>query len=493
WAINPDNQWFAVDSLKGLKKALDEDPIYQAMMAAGGSFQGGYVHATDPEASAQIIRRQLEKKGLTDAAIHAHLGSIVNTPQKLKSTLLQYWQGYREVGDKVENANRIATMQAALDAGKSMAQATFESKDLMDYSRRGNFMMLIHFTDMMPFLNARMQGTDKLARASGQYKKIIAMKVAKIVTFSVLLAMWNDDEERYKELQDWEKDAYWHLFPGGKHIWIPKPFEIGIFAGTIPERMYRTWVTQSQPSEKLLWSLRHNLMETLNINYGIPQFALPVVEVAMNRSLYFDQPIEGLADQRLLPKERYNSFTSNTAMEIGDTSLAKWLNLSPKQLQHLWNGYTGTMGAYALKLSDMLVRGASDEHPSREAIQAHDLPILRSVYQGERVKGTQWATDFHDRMKEVRELHGTMQKYISQGKADKAREFRVEHKDKLKYRRMMEKVQKMFSQLRTKRDRIMRDDKLSPAQKYRQMQGVQMRINALAKKIEAETRPAFAE
>ncbi|MCP4471193.1 MAG: DEAD/DEAH box helicase family protein, partial [Gammaproteobacteria bacterium] len=47
WAINPDNQWFAVDSLKGLKKALDEDPIYQAMMAAGGSFQGGYVHATD--------------------------------------------------------------------------------------------------------------------------------------------------------------------------------------------------------------------------------------------------------------------------------------------------------------------------------------------------------------------------------------------------------------------------------------------------------------
>jgi len=493
WAINPDNMWFAVDSFKGLKKALDEDPIYRSMMAAGASFQGGYVHATDPEASAQIIRRELEKKGLTDAAIHAHLGSIVNTPAKLKSTVLQYWQGYREVGDKIENANRIATMQAALDAGKSMAQATFESKDLMDYSRRGNYMMLIHFTDMMPFLNARMQGIDKLGRATGQHKKIVAMKAAKIIAFSVLLAMWNDDEERYKELPDWEKDAYWHLFPGGKHIRIPKPFEIGIFAGTLPERMYRTWVTKSQPSEKLLWSLRHNLMETLNINYGIPQFALPAVEVAMNRSLYFDQPIEGLADQRLLPKERYNAYTSNTAMELGDTALAEWLNMSPKQLQHLWNGYTGTMGAYALKLSDMLVRGASDEHPSREAIMPHDLPILRSIYQGERVKGTQWATDFYDRMQEVRQLHGTMKKYYEQGKTGQYQAFREEHKPKLKLRRRMERVQDSFSKLRARRDKIMRDDTITPAQKYQQMQAVQMRINALAKRVEAETRSAFTD
>lgn len=494
WAINPDNMFFAKDSIVGLARALEEGhPLYTAAMGAGASFQGGYVHATDPEASAQIIRRELEKRGLTDAAIHAHMGSIVNTPAKLKSTALRLWQKYRETGDRIENANRLAVIQKALDAGKPLIQALYESKDLMDYSRRGNYAMLIAFTDMMPFLNARLQGVDKLRRATMEHPKIVAKKLAYLMTFSVILAAMNDDDDRYKELPDWEKDAYWHLFPGGEHIRIPKPFEIGIIGGTIPERMYRAWVTKSQPSDKLKWSIWHNLMDTMNINYGLPQFMLPAIEVLANRSIYFDQPIESLSDEQVTPRERANAFTSPVAMELADTALAEWLRMSPKQIQHLWNGYTGTMGAYALKAADMLVRGVSDKHPSREAIQPHDLPILRAVYQGQRVKGTQYATDFYDRMKEVSELHGDIQRYMQRGERQRALEYREKHKAKLQQRRRMERVRDMFSQLRKRRDQILRDPSLSPNEKYEKQQAIQVRINTLAKKIEAETRAAFAD
>lgn len=494
WAINPDNMWFGIDAVTGLKKAMSKQhPLYMAAMASGASFQGGYIAGTDPEAGALMIRRELEKRGLTDAAIHAHFGSIVNSPAKLKAAVLRGWQGYRAVGDRIENANRIATLDRALKAGKPLVQALFESKDLMDYSRRGNFWLLITFTDLMPFLNARMQGVDKLGRAARQHPKILARKILLIAAFSVALAMWNDEEERYKELQDWEKDAYWHIFIWGEHIRIPKPFEIGIIAGTLPERAWRVYVAKSQPSEKLLWSFRHNLMETLNINYGIPQFLLPVAEVALNRSLYFDQPIESFSDEGRSPRERYNSFTSNTAMEIGDTDLANWLGLSPKRLQHLWNGYTGTMGAYALKTADMIVRGASGEHPSRDAIMPHDWPVLRSVYQGQRVKGTQWATDFYDRMKEVRELHGDMMKYRAQGKTAKALAYRELHSEKLKQRKKMEKVQTRFSAYRRRQDNILLDSSLSSVEKYQKRQAIQIQINQLAKMIEGETRAAFTE
>jgi hypothetical protein len=494
WAINPDNMFFGVDAVKGLRKAMQKDnALYMAAMASGASFQGGYIQGTDPDAGAQMIRRELEKRGLTDEAIHMHLSSIVKNPLQLKSVVMRGWQNYRSVGDRIENANRLATLDRAVKANKSMAQALFESKDLMDYSRRGNFALTIFMTDLLPFLNARMQGSDKLVRASRSHPKIMAAQLIKLMTFSVVLAMLNDDDERYKELPDWEKDAYWHLYPFDEHIRIPKPFEVGIIAGTLPERAFRTWVTESQPSDKLLWSLKHNLMETLNLNYGLPQFMLPAIEVAANESFYFDQPIESLADQLVSSPERYNSFTSNTAMELGDTALAEWLGLSPKELQHLWNGYTGTMGAYALKAADMIVRGASAEHPSREAIMPHDWPIFRSFYQGQRVKGTQWATDFYDRMKEVRELHGDMKKYLSQGKVDKARKFREENKAKLKLRRRMERVQSRFSKLRTRQDSILNDASLSSTEKYQKRQAIQVQINQLAKKIEGETRKAFME
>lgn len=488
WAINPDGFKFGIDSIAGLQKAMSDDPLYRAAMASGASFQGGYVHGTDPEASAQILRRELERAGLQDDVIHAHIGSIIHTPRQLKSAGLRYWQMYRNVGDKIENANRLSTLQAAIDAGKPLAQALFESKDLMDYSRRGNAAWLIAFTDMIPFLNARMQGIDRLGRAIRHDPKIVALKFGKILAFTAVLALLNDDEERYRELKDWEKDAYWHVFPFGEHIRIPKPFEIGALA-TIFERAQRVWLLESQPSDKLKWSIMHNLMETLNIN-PIPQFALPVIEVIANRSFYFDAPIESLSDEGVIPQERYSATTSNTAIALREQ--AAWIGLSPKQLEHIYVGYTGTMGAYVLSVADMLVRGVSDQ-PTRPAIQAYEWPILRSVYQGKREKGTQWETDFYDRVQEARELHGTMRRYLEKGQRDRARQFREEHAPKLQMRRTLERGAKMFNQLRDRRDKILRDDSLSPAEKYRKQQAIQVRINQLAKRLEAHTREAFAE
>ncbi|WP_299947137.1 hypothetical protein [uncultured Microbulbifer sp.] len=219
WAINKDGFVFGKDTVAGITAAAREDDDFWAMTATNASFQGGYVHGGDPEEGAQMIRRALKKKGLSRTEIDNHMDSVIDVGEVGWAKVQKAWQWYREKGDKLENSNRLATYKAALKSGKSKAQAAFEAKDLMDYSLRGNWAAMNVLTDVVPFLNARLQGLSKLIRAGelkGELHKpwtwrmdpLVGMAVAKIALASSALALWNDDDERYQSLPDWEKDAY---------------------------------------------------------------------------------------------------------------------------------------------------------------------------------------------------------------------------------------------------------------------------------------------
>jgi hypothetical protein len=78
YAINKDGFRFGVDSLRGLE-AFDREPLYRQMIAGGAAFQGGYVHATDPEMSSQIVRRATMEKGLN----HSDGDSLLDTAEKM--------------------------------------------------------------------------------------------------------------------------------------------------------------------------------------------------------------------------------------------------------------------------------------------------------------------------------------------------------------------------------------------------------------------------
>lgn len=488
WAINPDGFTFGKDSFKGLKLAIEEDADYRALMFSGASFQGGYVHGTDPEASAHLVRRALEKKGLNTMEADVYQSTLLNTPHKLKNAVERSWQTYRNLGDKVENANRLGTFKAALESGKPMAQAVFESKDLMDYSMRGNFAALQWFTDVIPFLNARMQGLSKLGRAAKENPRRVLLQAGmKIATFSVALAYLNDDDERYQQLPDWDKDANWHFFVGDDHYRIPKPFEIGIVFGTMPERMYHT-LAGNQDNEKLLWSLQHNLLHTLNIN-PTPQFVMPIAEVVANKSFFFETPIEGMADEGKLTEARYNERTSSTMVELG--ALSKWIGVSPKELEHLWNGYLGTLGMYALGATDILTNHLTDRSVRPET-RIEDMPVFKSFYKGSGpAKSTQYMTDVYDRMKEVDEIARTIKAYRMEGKGREASELQNSERDKLRYRRALGRARKQLGNINKQMERISRSNALSAATKRKRMDILRQRKNDIARKYAEITERAF--
>jgi hypothetical protein len=475
WAINKDGFTFGKDSFKGLKAALAQDDDYKALMFAGASFQGGYVHGTDPEKNAQIVRRALLGKGLDRAEADGFMGTILDTPQKLYGAAEKGWQWYREKGDRFENANRLATFKAAMEnEGKSFKEALFEAKDLMDYSMRGNFAALQWFTDVTPFLNARLQGLGKLGRAMKEDPAGVAWAGARIAAFSMYLAWLNGDDERYERLHEWEKDAYWHIFYEDEHFRIPKPFEIGVIFGTVPERAYHQFAGNQDP-DRFLWSVQHNFFETLGFN-PIPQFALPAMEAYSNRSFYFDMPIEGMSDEGKLPEARYNDFTSLVMRHVAEAT-----GQSPKMLEHIWDGYLGTMGAYILSAGDMVVHSASDE-PSKPEWGVEDLPVVKSFYRGSRERSTQYETDFYDALTEVEQINRTINDYKkNRDRGDDARELKVEHKDKLKHRRQMLNTKKQMSKIRKQIVKVRGSD-LSPEEKRDKINTLQAKINDLAKR-----------
>lgn len=482
WVINKDGFTLGKDSLKGMRDALREDQDYRDLMFAGGSFQGGYVHGADPEASAQIIRRALEKKGFTRTQQETYLGSLVNTPAKAAAMLGKGWQKYRELGDKVENANRLSTYKAAIEAGKSRRQASYEAKDLMDYSLRGNFAAAQWFTDVVPFLNARLQGLYKLGRAVKGDKTLLAKEVAMkggyIALFSLMLAGLNDDDERYQALMDWDKDMHWHIFLGDEHFRIPKPFELGLIFGTVPERILHA-LTGTQDGGDLAKAVSRGVFDTLAFN-PVPQFYQPIRELQANRNFFRDSPIEDMSDEGKLPEARYDERTSAIGRALGQVT-GPIAGLSPKQVDHLIAAYTGTLGQYVLDMSSLVANSMSDAE--RPASRSGDIPILKVLYQGDSPRSTKYQSEFYDMMREADQLNRTIKAYREEGRVDAAEQLMAANREKLRHRPALGFARKQLGNVRNQMDAVYRDTRMTPEQKRQRLDALQRQSNQIAERI----------
>lgn len=473
WMINKDDFKFGADSIKGIKKAFKEDELYRDLIFSGAAFQGGYVHGADPEAAAQQIRRTLAAKGLGQGQIDSYVDSLVTKGSQL-------FEMYRTASDKFENANRLSTFEAALTKGKSKRQAAFEAKDLMDYSLKGNFALIGTMIDMLPFFNARLQGMSKLVRAAraGDGDRVlkvlsanIAMKGIKVAAFSLALAAMNDDDERYQELPDWDKDANWHFFIGDDHFRIPKPFELGILFGTLPERLFN-YGTGNQPASDLGKSVAHALFNTLALN-PIPQIALPMVEVMTNRSFFKGSAIEGMADENKQAEDRYNAYTSDVAKLIGEA-----FGTSPKKVEHVIKGYTGTLGGYVLGIADAAARQIMGVESADTPISRY--PVIKAFYQSDTPKtATKHQDEFYDALETATQAYGSYKRAVEEGDVVRQQELKEDEAKSLSSRVHLSRVQRQLSQLSKQAEMVNNNQALSGAQKRDRLEDITRKKNAL--------------
>jgi len=189
--------------LNGFRKAIVQDDTMKTMIGAGAAFESGYINQGDPKAAQRQVKRAMRDAGFKR--------TVLDSGRKL-------YNGWKRIGSASENANRIAVYQAAIRAGKSEAQALFESKDLMDFSMGGDWPFIQFLIQTVPFLGARMQGIQRLGRGAAENPTAFAMKGALLTMAGMALWFAFRDDERYKDLEDWDKDTYFHWWIGDEHF-----------------------------------------------------------------------------------------------------------------------------------------------------------------------------------------------------------------------------------------------------------------------------------
>ncbi|MGY4068867.1 LPD38 domain-containing protein [Aeromonas caviae] len=471
WAISKDGFKPMIDSIKGVRKTWRMDGSTIDVMFSGASFLGGYVNGNDPEAMADTVRKSLRRKGMTPEQIARYEKSIIRNAAHAKGIIADAWEKYSRLGEAVENGNREAVYDAAIKAGKSHAQAAFESKDLMDFSMLGAARTIQLMSQLLPFFNARIQGLGKLSRELRDNPREIAKRAGMITAASLALLAHNWDDERYEAVKDWDKDANWHFWLGEHHWRIPKPFEIGVLFGTIPERMVRA-LGDKDTGAQFGKAVARAIGDTFALN-PIPQIAKPMVEATVNYNFFQGGPIDGPQDLAVMAGARYNEQTSLLMRELGELT-----GFSPKQLEHLVIGYTGTMGSYVMAAADGLIRAS---RPGESASwRADEIPLVKAVYRGTGpAKSTQHMEEFYRMLNEVNQLKRTVDQYRSEGLTDKARELLEEQGGILKSRRSLSRTQQQVRVVRNKIELIQRDRTLTAEEKRRRIDEMLARRNDL--------------
>ncbi|MGN4997380.1 LPD38 domain-containing protein [Aeromonas sp. 80P] len=471
WVISKDGFTPVIDSLKGVRKTWRMEGSTIDVMFSGASFLGGYVNGNDPEAMADTVRKSLRRKGMSPEQITKYEKSLIRNAAQAKGVVADVWEKYNRLGEAVENGNREAVYEAAIKAGKSHAQAAFESKDLMDFSMLGAARFIQGASLVLPFFNARIQGLGKLSRELRDNPREIAKRAGMITAMSLGLLAMNWDDERYEELPDWDKDANWHIFVGDQHFRIPKPFEIGVMFGTIPERMVRA-MGGKDAGAKFGKAVARAVGDTFALN-PTPQIVKPIVEAAFNYDSFRGGPIDNAQDLAVKAEARYNEQTSLLMRELGELS-----GFSPKQLEHLVIGYTGTIGGYVMAAADGIIRAS---RPGESASwRADEIPLVKAVYRGTGpAKSTQHMEQFYQMLNEVNQLKRTVDQYRSEGLTDKANELLDEQGGILKSRSSLSRTQQQIRVLRNRIELMQRDKVLSADEKRRRIDELLSRRNDL--------------
>ena len=458
-----------VGSFKGAIKTLSNDEDTVKMMAAGAAFHGGYAFGHDP-AAAKLVVEKLVKKHKIDP------DSILDTPKKLAKFAKLGWMKWEALGAAFENATRAKLYEGVKKKGGTHLEAAYEAKDIMDYSMGGDWKVMRFMCETIPFFGARMVGLNRLGRGAYENPSGFMAKGALVALGSVLLYLNNRDRDEFKELEHWDRDNYYHFFVDDKHFRLPKPFEIGAIFGTLPERLTE-YAVDGQDGDLLRDRLQFMLTQTFSV--GVPQFAAPVLEEWADKSFFTGRAIVPMRLSRLKPGAQRDYRTSETAAVVGEKT-----GVSPKRIEHLVNGYFGTLGVYVMSMADIMTRRMVDapELPTR---RLDELPVISSFYRSKPARNSRYLTELYDMVQEADELYSTVMNYAKTGEAGKAKALvkDPENRKILARRRPYNRLRRALGQIETAMRHIHRSRKLTPDQKRERIDALLEKRNMVVRRV----------
>ncbi len=453
---------------EGFRQTNRDSQEYVSALASGALIRFG----TMLEGNESARTRQLIRSGVKDSTI---LNSEGKWQQFYDNVLEPGITAYNELGNRSEEINRAALYNQLIKQGKSHAEAALLARDLMDFSMQGAFPAIRFLTQVVPFMNARLQGMYKLRRAAKDNPRKMAVVTGAVAMASIALMLAYEDDDEWKRREPWDRDNYWWFKVGGEEFRIPKPFELGAIA-SMAERGLEYMINDEMTGERFLKETRNLVLNQLAMN-PVPQAVKPIIDLYANKDSFTGRPIESMSMQRLDPTMRYNS---NTSMTARAASNAVGGALSPVQVDHLVRGYFSWIGAFVNGAADMAWRAMSDE-PTKPTMDYWKF-ATQGIVQETDSAGSRYVTQVYEQAKELEQAHATWKHLLKDGKVEEATAYREDHADELRRYKQVEAVKKIESNLN---DRIHRIEisAIDPDLKKEQINNIKRMKEAAAKRI----------
>jgi len=377
----------------------------------------------------------------------------------------------------VELAPRYAEFKASLENGCSVTEAMYNARELTTNFNRGGYITKALNRDGFTFLNASVQGFDKLIRnlTGVNGSKGVAVGVAGVMTKVAVLgiapAMFNamsfgegedDEDEAYKALPDYIKDNY-YLFKvkglgnknskyyDGEFLRIPKGRVLSIFGSAA-----RRTLEYSKGDKNAFDGYLKNVDSQIGINNPEENNIIAPIKQAFG-----SKNGEAWYGGDLVPKRLQNKPAAEQYDE-GTDEFSKWLgkmiNVSPYKINYLLDQYSGGAGDIVLPMITKETTNGATSVGDYLIAPVKDKFIVNST------DDNKYASKFYTKLE-------TMQ--------IKANGDNVSTSDKLKYK-YLSSISSDMSKLYKEKREIQLDDSLSKKEKYKKVQTVQKEINKLA-------------
>ena len=401
-------------SAKGIFHVLKSDSLYDLWVRGGGA-QSTMVRLS----RAEIIKRNSE---------------MMRDP-KLRKTIIRHpWQSLRLVAQIGEEMTRLGTFEAKLGpiekATKAdILKAAAESREGgLDFQRGGAKTAAIR--QVTAFWNANQLGLDKVRRVAIEHPLRFFTQVGAGITLpSILLTLAQMDDARWNQIPQWQKDISWIILTGPRvtdeqfqkmtpeqkrelyenTIYrIPKPFELGVVFGSVPERILE-WAAGRNPEigKSLLMTFGAAGFQTL---LPLPTFFVPLFENWANWSTFLDRPIVPRGLEDLEPAYQAKAHTSELAKSVGEA-----INFSPAKIDNLIRGWTGGLGVIGTDAVDGIMRNTGIVNlPDPPERTLSDIPFIKGFTVRFPTAGAESIQTFYEKYNESQKAVKTFRMFLKQ-------------------------------------------------------------------------------
>jgi len=401
-----------VDSMIGTFHIIYKDPkrateAYKRYLKGGGS---------------QSTIRSIDKN-LFDKNVHEILNNgIMRNEYNWKNPLapFRYLTDASEIMTRVQMSEKVykAAKKKGLTEREALERAGFESRDLLDYQKKGTFGATVN--RYSAFWNARVQGSTKLYEAFRDRPQrafaMVGLTVA-LPTLGFLYLNYDFEKGKFKddylELPEYIKQNKWYFNVDGVKGFFPKGYEIGTFFAGIIEKT-AIWIAEDDPKgfKEFLYDFGMSNIKSFN---PIPTWLRPHLENAMNYSFFRDAPILP-ADA---PKDMLNQYYSTEYNNQAIKKLAENLTLivgadnyfaNPIYLENIYDSYTGGIGRIVKQsIEDIAISAGVIDDPIRPEDPLTKIPGIRAFQAKDIYNNSASIAKFYDETKKYEKVFNTVE------------------------------------------------------------------------------------